>query len=166
MAEIKCSVLFTERQNHARDMVEALTPDQMREIDGLVAVGGDGLFQARPLPPAPCLLPLSLLPGCPCPLPPPPITVSCPPFGLPLPFLQEILNGLITVRGKDELHNRFAKRIRLGHIPAGSTDALAFTVHGTRSVLAATLHIALGDRLPLDVMRVDAIGEGKEGQAS
>ena len=101
-----------------------------------------------------------------CPLPPPPITVSCPPFGLPLPFLQEILNGLITVRGKDELHNRFAKRIRLGHIPAGSTDALAFTVHGTRSVLAATLHIALGDRLPLDVMRVDAIGEGKEGQAS
>ena len=39
-----------------------------------------------------------------------------------------------------------AARMRLGHIPAGSTDAVAYSINGTRSQLTAALHIALGDR--------------------
>jgi hypothetical protein len=38
----------------------------------------------------------------------------------------------------------------------------AFSLHNTRSVEAAALHIALGDRHPLDVGRVDAI-DGEPG---
>ena len=39
-----------------------------------------------------------------------------------------------------------AGRLRLGHIPAGSTDAVAFSLHGERSAVTAALHVALGDR--------------------
>ena len=62
-------------------------------------------------------------------------------------IFQEILNGLLHVRKSDNLrHRQAAEHVRLGHIPAGSTDAVAFSVHGTRDVLTAALHIALGDR--------------------
>jgi hypothetical protein len=39
-----------------------------------------------------------------------------------------------------------AARVRLGHIPAGSTDAVAYSLNGTRAQETAALHIALGDR--------------------
>eukprot|EP00899_Mesostigma_viride_P026663 jgi/Mesvir1/7181/Mv18209-RA.1 len=47
--------------------------------------------------------------------------------------------------------SRLAAGLRLGIIPAGSTDTIAYSAHGTRDVVAAALHIALGDRLPIDV---------------
>lgn len=37
-----------------------------------------------------------------------------------------------------------AQRLRLGHVPAGSTDAVAYSLHGTRNAETATLHIAMG----------------------
>jgi hypothetical protein len=42
-----------------------------------------------------------------------------------------------------------AARLRLGHIPAGSTDAVAYSLNGTRAQETAALHIALGDRRAL-----------------
>jgi ceramide kinase len=45
--------------------------------------------------------------------------------------------------------------LRIGHIPAGSTDAAACTLNGTRSAFTAAMHVALGDACPLDVLRVD-----------
>ena len=39
-----------------------------------------------------------------------------------------------------------AAQLRLGHIPGGSTDAAAYSLHGTRSAACAALHAALGDR--------------------
>ena len=39
-----------------------------------------------------------------------------------------------------------AVNMRLGHIPAGSTDAVAYSLNGTRNQQTATLHVALGDR--------------------
>lgn len=36
--------------------------------------------------------------------------------------------------------------MRLGHIPAGSTDAVAYSLNGTRNQQTAALHCALGDR--------------------
>ncbi|XGW22615.1 hypothetical protein V3C99_005103 [Haemonchus contortus] len=37
-------VILTERANHARDYVNEMPPDRWKSIDGLVSVGGDGLF--------------------------------------------------------------------------------------------------------------------------
>lgn len=42
-----------------------------------------------------------------------------------------------------------AAKVRLGHIPAGSTDAVAYSLNGTRAQETAALHIALGDRCSL-----------------
>ena len=68
-------------------------------------------------------------------------------------LFQEMLNGLLSLRAKavlaggdGEATAAFAARLRLGHVPAGSTDAVAFSLNGTRSELSATLHIAIGDR--------------------
>lgn len=41
-------------------------------------------------------------------------------------------------------------------LPIGSTDALAYSLHGTRCAATAALHIALGDRIPLDVLELHA----------
>jgi hypothetical protein len=49
-----------------------------------------------------------------------------------------------------------AINLRVGHIPAGSTDAVACTLNGTRSAFSAAMRIALGDGIPLDVVRIDA----------
>lgn len=56
------------------------------------------------------------------------------------------MNGLLGLRAQGNQVAAVAARMRLGHIPAGSTDAVAYSVNGTRSQLTAALHIALGDR--------------------
>lgn len=89
----------------------------MTNIDGIIAVGGDGLFH-------------------------------------------EIVNALLTMRtGTGEIA-RAAGQVRVGHVPAGSTDAVACTLNGTRSAFSSSMRIALGDWLPLDVLRIDS-HEGK-----
>jgi ceramide kinase len=59
---------------------------------------------------------------------------------------QEILNGILAVRGAGGFAGELAAHMRLGHIPAGSTDAVACSLNGTRCPATAALHIALGDR--------------------
>ena len=61
-------------------------------------------------------------------------------------LFQEALNGLLALRGGGGKAGVAAERLRLGHIPAGSTDAVACSLHGTRCATTAALHIALGDR--------------------
>ena len=61
-------------------------------------------------------------------------------------LFQEIMNGLLDLRARGGDMAAMAAGMRLGHIPAGSTDAVAYSIHGTRSQLTAALHIALGDR--------------------
>ncbi|CAH8840939.1 unnamed protein product [Trichobilharzia szidati] len=51
-------------------------------------------------------------------------------------------------------------KIRLGVIPAGSTDAACFSIHGTNDVVTAALHIIAGDDIGLDVVSVHADGNG------
>ena len=58
------------------------------------------------------------------------------------------LTGVIGRRGGDR--GVVAARLRLGHIPAGSTDAVAYSLNGTRAQETAALHIALGDRRALE----------------
>lgn len=59
------------------------------------------------------------------------------------------MNGLLDLRAQGSDMAAVAARMRLGHIPAGSTDAVAYSINGTRSQLTAALHIALGDRSTL-----------------
>ena len=56
------------------------------------------------------------------------------------------MNGLLRLRAQGGQEGAVAQRMRLGHIPAGSTDAVAYSINGTRSQLTAALHVALGDR--------------------
>jgi ceramide kinase len=64
-------------------------------------------------------------------------------------LFQEVLNGIMAMRcSEDGERAAAAAQLRLGHIPAGSTDALAYSLNGTRSAAAAALHVALGDRCP------------------
>ncbi|KAK9866560.1 hypothetical protein WJX84_009195 [Apatococcus fuscideae] len=110
----KCEVVETKWAAHARELVEKLSLEELQRHDGIIAVGGDGLFQ-------------------------------------------ELLNGLLAVRSnQQDARSVAAKRLRLGHVPAGSTDAVAYSINGTRSAFTAAAHIALGDRMGLDVMRVDS----------
>lgn len=44
LADIKCDVLMTQRANHAFDHLKQLNLDQWNSVDGVVSVGGDGLF--------------------------------------------------------------------------------------------------------------------------
>ena len=71
----------------------------------------------------------------------------------------EVLNGVLAARAEAGPERRAALAgLRLGHLPCGSTDAVACSLHGTRSVFAAAVHAALGDAAPLDVLRVDVGG--------
>lgn len=62
-------------------------------------------------------------------------------------LFQEVLDGAAALRcGADAQRAAAAAQLRLGHIPGGSTDAAAYSMHGTRSAACAALHAALGDR--------------------
>ena len=66
-------------------------------------------------------------------------------------LFQEVLNGVMAVRCcEDTTRAAAAGQLRLGHIPGGSTDAVAYSLNGTRSAVAAALHVALGDRCCAD----------------
>lgn len=42
----------------------------------------------------------------------------------------------------------------VGHLPAGSTDAVSWSLHGNSCVISAALRVVFGDRLNLDVMKI------------
>lgn len=42
---VQCTVVSTERLNHARQVLQSLPAEELARFDGVVAVGGDGLFQ-------------------------------------------------------------------------------------------------------------------------
>lgn len=59
----------------------------------------------------------------------------------------ELLDAVLDPASPPEL-----RTLRLGHLPAGSTDAVACSLHGTRSFFAAVAHVCLGDAGRMDVM--------------
>ncbi|CAH8524878.1 unnamed protein product [Heterobilharzia americana] len=56
--------------------------------------------------------------------------------------------------------NRTEIKLKLGVIPAGSTDAACFSINGTNDVVTAVLHIIIGDDIGLDVVSVHADEDG------
>uniref|UniRef100_A0A5K3EQ84 DAGKc domain-containing protein n=1 Tax=Mesocestoides corti TaxID=53468 RepID=A0A5K3EQ84_MESCO len=107
LAGIRSTVIVTSYQGHCQKYM--LTED-IHSYDGVVTVGGDGLFS-------------------------------------------ELLQGLLYRTRADaklplyEQHKPFSKeltpRLRIGLIPAGSTNTVIHSVHGTENVETAALHIAL-----------------------
>ena len=79
------------------------------------------------------------------------------------------LSGIVAVGGDGLFHEVVAgllkvdmqHRIRVAHVAAGSTDSVASTLNGTRSAFTAAMHVALGDNVALDVLRLDTERETK-----
>ena len=65
-------------------------------------------------------------------------------------MFHEVLNGLLTAN----LPPKMEDRIRISHIPCGSTDAVAFSLNGSRSAFTAAMRVVLGDSTPLDALKV------------
>ncbi|XP_060571680.1 ceramide kinase-like isoform X2 [Ruditapes philippinarum] len=116
LADIKVTLIETERQNHARDLVKDSL--DLSDIDGLICVGGDGMFS-------------------------------------------EILNGLLNRTEQDNdveetcSFDPVPPDIRIGIIPAGSTNTIVYTTTGVSDVVTSTLHILIGDSIGIDVNSVN-----------
>lgn len=119
---VTCDVIITERANHARDMLQTCNLDG---IDGVVCVGGDGMFSE---------LFNGLLIR----------SARADDIDLESEHAADLLSAANLKRPK----------IRVGVIPGGSTDAVALSMHGTADVETAVLHIVLGDRRLVDVTSV------------
>uniref|UniRef100_H3ASF1 DAGKc domain-containing protein n=1 Tax=Latimeria chalumnae TaxID=7897 RepID=H3ASF1_LATCH len=109
LAGISTQVVETDRANHARDhIMEA----DLEGIDGLVCVGGDGMFS-------------------------------------------ELMHGLIGRSQKeagicvdDPNAELSASHLRIGIIPAGSTDCICFATVGVNDPMTSALHIIVASTAP------------------
>ncbi|XP_075219151.1 ceramide kinase isoform X2 [Lycorma delicatula] len=73
----------------------------------------------------------------------------------------EVMNGLIirTARDQDidvnDPNSELPKpKLRVGVIPGGSTDTIAYCIHGTTDIKTAVIHIIIGNSTGLDVSSV------------
>ncbi|KAG8447754.1 hypothetical protein GDO86_015025 [Hymenochirus boettgeri] len=112
LAGIERDVIETTRANHARDYIMEM---DLKEYDGVVCVGGDGMFS-------------------------------------------ELLHGLVKRTQKDsgvcenkEEATLTPCKLRIGIIPAGSTDCVCFATVGINDPVTSALHIIIGDTQPMDV---------------
>ncbi|XP_007889183.2 ceramide kinase [Callorhinchus milii] len=115
LASITTEVIVTEHANHARDHLAEV---DLRIYDGIVCVGGDGMFS-------------------------------------------EVIHGLICQTQKiagidqnDPNSKLVACSLRIGIIPAGSTDCICYATVGVNDPVTSALHIIVGDSQPMDVSSV------------
>ncbi|CAF1510620.1 unnamed protein product, partial [Didymodactylos carnosus] len=111
-ANISVNTIYTERANHARDYIHEQTLD---EYDGLISVGGDGMFSE-----------------------------VC--HSLLLKTAQQ--NGLNINDPNTHLKR---SSLRIGVIPAGSTDAIAFGTTGYNDPITSVLQIIVGESFLIDI---------------
>ena len=114
-ANITAKTIYTERANHARDYINE---ESLDDYDGLVCVGGDGIFS-------------------------------------------ELCHGLLiklAQQAKLDIDDPYIKlvrpHLRIGAIPAGSTDALVFGTTGHNDPITSALQIIVGESLLIDVATV------------
>lgn len=118
LAGIRTKVIVTTHQGHCENF---MLMEDLHSYDGVVAVGGDGLFS-------------------------------------------ELLQGLLYRTRTDaklplyKQHKPFTSEVtpqlRIGLIPAGSTNAVIRSIHGTEDVETAAIHIALGFDIGVDVLGI------------
>lgn len=114
-AKISVKSIYTERANHARDYV---LKEDLSEYDGLVCVGGDGMFA-------------------------------------------ELCHGLLLRTSREAQLNIddpqvkiIRPNLRIGIIPAGSTDAVVFGTTGLSDPITSALQIIVGETLSIDIATV------------
>ena len=114
-ANISVNTIYTERANHARDYI---TETSLDDYDGLISVGGDGMFSE---------LCHSLL-------------------------LKTVKQAGLNVN--DPNTKLIPTTLRIGVIPAGSTDAIAFGTTGHNDPITNALQIIVGESLLIDITTV------------
>jgi len=114
-ANIFVETIYTERANHAQ---EYILNEMLNDYDGLICVGGDGMFA-------------------------------------------ELCHGLLLRTARDEQisidnpHvNLIRPKMRIGIIPAGSTDAVVFGTTGLNDPVTSALQIIVGESLLIDITTV------------
>ena len=107
--------IYTERANHAREFV---MNESLIEYDGLICVGGDGMFSEL-----------------------------C--HGLLLRTLNDAEKDI-----DDLTINLIRPKMRIGIIPAGSTDAVVFGTTGLNDPVTSALQIIVGESLSIDITTV------------
>ncbi|XP_074281838.1 ceramide kinase isoform X1 [Silene latifolia] len=151
-AKVKAQVTVTERAGHAFDQVASMTSRELNTYDGIVAVGGDGLFNEILNG-----LTTSRFKGK-CPPVPPDFLTSTEKDPSDLVFdPNEAPAGTEETScssGDDVGFSIPHKWFRLGLIPGGSTDAIVICTTGVRDPTTSALHIVLGKRIGLDIAQV------------
>ncbi|XP_021721753.1 ceramide kinase-like isoform X4 [Chenopodium quinoa] len=152
-AKVRTQVTVTERAGHAFDLVSSMTNRELISFDGILAVGGDGLFNEilngllrsrfktkyTPLPPD-----FMASPG----------EESSASVPYPSEINAGIEDGVCSTADEDVEFSFPHERFRFGLIPAGSTDAIVICTTGVRDPITSALHIVLGKRIGLDIAQV------------
>ncbi|KAJ8511646.1 hypothetical protein OPV22_002080 [Ensete ventricosum] len=161
-SKVRTEVTVTQRAGHAFDCIASLSHRELSSFDGIVAVGGDGLFNEvlngllssrhdAPYPPSPQELDNK---G----------DTNCEHLNNDISHVVVESNGLgiskcTTNNGPcnadEDVKVSFPNDwFRLGLIPAGSTDAIVISTTGTRDPVTSALHIILGKKMSLDIAQV------------
>ncbi|CAF2702045.1 unnamed protein product [Rotaria sp. Silwood2] len=114
-ANITVKSIYTERANEAKDH---LVHVDLNDYDGIICVGGDGMFAEL-----------------------------C--HGLLLRTSQEAQLNI-----DDPQINLIRPNLRIGIIPAGSTDAIAFGTTGLNDPVTSALQIIVGETLSIDIATI------------
>ncbi|CAF0779218.1 unnamed protein product [Rotaria sordida] len=114
-ANIIVKSIYTQRANEAKDY---LINEDLNEYDGVICVGGDGMFSEL------CQ-------------------------GLLLRTSQEAQLNI-----NDPQVNITQPKLRIGIIPAGSTDAIVFGTTGLNDPITSTLQIIVGETLSIDIATI------------
>ncbi|XP_031379911.1 ceramide kinase isoform X2 [Punica granatum] len=166
-ANVQTKVIVTERAGHAFDVMRTTTDEELRQYDGVLAVGGDGFFNEilngflstrlkAAYPPAPADFVQSV--------------GGYNDFSVDEPVADTsshdeddsplIPNNALGAEGDSSYTDGDLKflvpneRFRLGIIPAGSTDAIVICTTGARDPITSALHIVLGKRVGLDIGQI------------
>ncbi|PPS07477.1 hypothetical protein GOBAR_AA13177 [Gossypium barbadense] len=175
-AKINTKVIVTQRAGHAFDVMTSATNEELNSYDGVLAVGGDGFFNEilngflssrhkAPFPRIPSDF-FDALGNNSNPLVNDPNgadseshnNIESDPLLSSSAHNESGFSHLRTNDGshiEDQIENPLPnQRLRLGIIPAGSTDAIVICTTGARDPITSALHIVLGKKLCLDVAQV------------
>lgn len=150
-AKVHTKVIVTERAGHAFDVMLATTNEELKQYDGIVAVGGDGFFNEilngflsswhkAPYPPAPTDFVESL--------------GDCGDFSMRNTNERGGEGDSGTCYTDDSQFLLPKEGFRFGIIPAGSTDAIVICTTGARDPITSALQIVMGKNVPLDIAQI------------